>query len=201
MPDFSFESRYEGVVAGVDEAGCGPWAGPVVAAAVILNQDDVPQGLDDSKKLSAKRRDVLFDAIMQTAQVGIGVVSVEEIDRINILQAAKTAMQKAVSSLPSTPTIALIDGNRPVKLHCESHCIVKGDSISLSIAAASIIAKVSRDRLMRELASQHPHYGWDRNAGYGTAEHQNAIANFGITKHHRRSFAPIRRVIEESLDA
>lgn len=199
MPDFALEARYSGkIIAGVDEAGCGPWAGPVVAAAVILNPENFPEGLNDSKKLSAKKREALFQPIKEMAQVGVGIVDVHEIDEINILQAAKAAMQRAVADLPIAPEVALIDGNRPVKLPCETQLVVKGDSLSLSIAAASIIAKVTRDRMMQQLAAEFPHYGWEKNAGYGTAQHQAGLAIYGVTKHHRKSFAPIRKLLEVS---
>lgn len=196
MPDFSIESEYSGQIAGVDEAGCGPWAGPVVAAAVILDTKNMPQGLNDSKKLSAKRREALFQPIIDSSQVGVGVVDVHEIDQMNILQAAKYAMQLAIKNLSIVPDIALIDGNRAVELPCQSRLIVKGDSISLSIAAASIIAKVTRDRIMQALAEEFPDYGWEKNAGYGTAQHQAALAQHGVTQHHRKSFAPIRKLLQ-----
>ncbi len=196
MPDFSIESEYSGIIAGVDEAGCGPWAGPVVAAAVVLNQENFPLGLNDSKKLSAKRREALYQPIIESSKVGVGIVDVQEIDKRNILQAAKYAMQLAIKDLGFIPDVALIDGNRAVELPCQSRLIVKGDGISLSIAAASIIAKVTRDRIMHLLSQEHPHYGWERNAGYGTAQHQRGLAEHGVTEHHRRSFAPIRKLLE-----
>ena len=198
MPDFSIENEYQGLIAGVDEAGCGPWAGPVVASAVILDPSNLPLGLNDSKKLSAKKREALFEPIMTSAKVGVGIVDVEEIDEINILQAAKMAMKRALSKLPLQPDVALIDGNRPPELSCKVRAIVKGDGISLSIAAASIIAKVTRDRMMQELALKYPHYGWERNAGYGTAQHQAGLATHGVTIHHRKSFAPIKKLLAAS---
>ncbi|MCI5048915.1 MAG: ribonuclease HII [Rickettsiales bacterium] len=198
-PDFSIESQHSGIICGVDEAGRGPWAGPVVAAAVIWHELDCPiTGLNDSKKLSAKARATLYDQIMQHADVGIGEASTEEIYALNILAATKLAMMRAIESLNATPTTALIDGNQPPKHdHVTMIPVVKGDSKSLSIAAASIIAKVTRDRYMQQLCEKHPHYGWSNNAGYGTKQHQEAIAEYGITEHHRRSFAPIRRYLED----
>ena len=198
MPDFSFEQRYPNrLVCGVDEAGRGPWAGPVMAAAVIWPQDATPPaGLDDSKKLKPAQRDALFEAIYRDAMVGIGQASVAEIDALNILAATKLAMQRAVSALPMAPTIALIDGNQPPKLPCETLAIVKGDSHSLSIAAASIIAKVTRDRLLCELDVLHPGYGFAQHAGYGTPQHMQALQRLGPCPAHRMSFAPIRRILE-----
>jgi ribonuclease HII len=194
MPDFSFEDQHNCLVAGVDEAGRGPWAGPVVAAAVILDRNNFPQGLDDSKKLSAKKREALFDPIMETAIVGIGQASVEEIDDINILQATLLAMQRAVDNLDPQPGHILIDGNRLPKMEISAETIIKGDGRSFSIAAASIIAKTFRDQIMTELAQSWPDYGWERNAGYGTALHQQGLNLVGISPHHRKSFAPIRKI-------
>ncbi|MEQ8193916.1 MAG: ribonuclease HII [Rhodospirillales bacterium] len=199
MPDFIFEQQYTGIVAGIDEAGRGPWAGPVVAAAVVLNVEtlppDVRDGLDDSKKLSPARRETLFAALPACASIGVGMAEVEEIDRLNILQATLLAMTRAVGALDAVPDHALIDGTQAPQLVCPVSCIVKGDSKSLSIAAASIVAKVSRDRLMAGLARAFPAYGWERNAGYGTAEHKAALERFGVTAHHRKSFAPVRKIL------
>jgi ribonuclease HII len=196
-PSFDLEQKLSGLVAGFDEVGRGPWAGPVVAAAVILNPDALPKGINDSKKLSARRREALFDEITATAHVGLGEASVEEIDEINILQASLLAMRRALQNLPVKPDFALVDGNRDPGLKIPTQCIVKGDSLSFSIAAASIIAKVSRDRMMKKLAEIYPQYGWERNAGYGTAEHIKALKLVGITPHHRKSFAPIRESISQ----
>ena len=196
-PDFSFEknSPYQ-PVCGIDEAGRGPWAGPVVASAVVLNPENIPDGLNDSKKLTAKRRDILFDAIIGTAMVGIGCASVEEIDEFNILNATYLAMCRAVEDLPTPPHYALIDGNRiPPYMSCDAEAIVKGDGRSLSIAAASIVAKVTRDRLMVALAQQFPGYGWERNAGYGVKAHQEGLDRLGVTPHHRVSFKPIHKML------
>ncbi|MBM3619023.1 MAG: ribonuclease HII [Alphaproteobacteria bacterium] len=196
MPDFSLESEYQGIIVAIDEVGRGPWAGPVMAAAAILDPSCLPLGINDSKKLSAAKRDSLTAALLECARIEIGIASVEEIDRLNILQATKLAMRRAYDALGVNATIALVDGNQPPQLPCPTRCIVKGDSISLSIAAASIVAKVTRDRHMAQLAKQYPHYGWQTNAGYGTAVHQEGLRIHGITPHHRRSFAPIRALLE-----
>lgn len=212
MPDFSLEQDLEEElrrsgggpgnprVIGLDEAGRGPWAGPVVAAAVWLSPADLPKalvgGLDDSKKLTANARDQLFDELQalgaERAAIGEGRASVEEIDRLNILQASLLAMQRAATALTVSADAALVDGRQIPALACPARPVIKGDGRSLSIAAASIIAKVSRDRSMAALAAAHPGYGWERNQGYGTAEHRAGIARLGITPHHRRSFRPIR---------
>lgn len=204
MPDFTFE--YEAIaeglspVVGVDEAGRGPWAGPVVAGAAILDPGTIPDelrdSLDDSKKLKGDKREHLFGLLEAHAQTGVGIATVEEIDEMNILSATMLAMQRAVASLSPKPGFILVDGNRLPDFACPAEAIVKGDGRSLSIAAASIVAKVSRDRIMCDLAAIHPQYGWERNAGYGTKQHQAGLASFGVTEHHRRSFAPIRKILE-----
>lgn len=201
LPDLKYELGHAPhIVAGVDEAGRGPWAGPVVAAAVILDPAAIPDGLNDSKKLSAARRAALFAALGATARIGVGQASVDEIDRLNILHATMLAMQRAVANLPTRPDIALIDGNRTPDLPCAAEAIVKGDGRSLSIAAASIIAKVTRDRIMAELDTQFPGYGWKTNQGYGTKPHQAGLLRLGVTPHHRRSFKPIHKILcEDSL--
>lgn len=195
MPDLSLESQLGGVVCGIDEVGRGPLCGPVIAAAVILDPTKLPQRLrdrlDDSKALSKRLREELAELVPQTALIGFGEASVEEIDRINILQATMLAMRRAYDCLGRTADHALVDGNRPPDLPCPVRCVVKGDSLSLSIAAASVVAKVRRDALMSELAVLYPGYGWERNAGYGTAEHLDALKRLGPTPHHRRSFAPV----------
>ncbi|MGB0497493.1 MAG: ribonuclease HII [Rubricella sp.] len=196
MPDLSLETAYPGPVCGVDEVGRGPWAGPVLACAVILDPSRVPAGLNDSKKLSARRREALLPAILAHADVGIGRAEVEEIDRIDILAASHLAMCRAIDALAISPATALIDGNRlPADLPCTGVTVVKGDSLSLSIAAASIVAKVLRDREMADLARAFPGYGWERNAGYGTAEHRAGLKSLGVTPHHRRSFRPIHNIL------
>ena len=198
-PDFRFESQALAAgatrVAGVDEAGRGPLAGPVVAAAVQLDPGRIPPGLDDSKKLTAAARARLFDLLMSVAQVAIAQASVEEIDRLNILRASHLAMERAVAGLGGVE-VALIDGNLiPAGLSCRAQALVGGDARCLSIAAASIIAKVTRDRIMVDLAQQFPGYGWDRNAGYPTAAHREALLRLGVTPHHRRSFAPVHKAL------
>jgi len=198
MPDLAMETQIGGIVAGVDEAGRGPWAGPVVAGAVILDPERIPAGLNDSKKLSAKKREALFDLLMTDAIVGIGEASVEEIDRLNILQATFLAMTRAITALSPAPAHLLIDGNRcPKNLPCAATTVIKGDGKCLSIAAASIVAKVSRDRIMAGLDATFPAYGWARNAGYGTAEHRQALDLVGVSPHHRKSFAPIHRLMTQ----
>ncbi len=182
---------------GIDEAGRGPWAGPVVAAAVIL--DFVPEGVDDSKRLSARRREALFARITATAPFGIGIASVAEIDELNILQATFLAMRRAVAALKTAPAFALVDGNRiPPGLPCRAEAIIGGDGICASIAAASILAKVTRDRIMAELSQVHPGFGWERNMGYGVPAHIEALKHLGLTPHHRRSFRPIHNILWEA---
>jgi len=195
MPDFSIEHNYKGVIAGIDEAGRGPWAGPVVAGAVILDQGNYPEGLNDSKKLTEKKREFLFEELQKFACIGVGIASVEEIDNLNILNATKLAMSRAFEDLATRPDVALIDGNQPPALPVTTEYVIKGDSKSLSIAAGSIIAKVTRDRMMQDLATEFPHYAWERNAGYGTQAHQDGLATHGITIHHRKSFAPIKKLL------
>ena len=205
MPDMAFETRAAEAgrtrVAGIDEAGRGPWAGPVVAAAVVLDVAVVPtgllNGLDDSKRLSRARREVLFAAMGRElgVSIGLGRATVAEIGRFNILGATLRAMARALAALDGTPDLALVDGTQAPVLPCAVECVVKGDSRSLSIAAASIAAKVTRDRIMAELAARHPGYGWERNAGYGTAEHQDALERLGVTPHHRRGFKPIIKIL------
>jgi ribonuclease HII len=194
-PTFKIENGFSGLVAGVDEAGRGPWAGPVVAAAVILDRDRVPEGVRDSKTISEKRRSEIAAAIWASARVGVGVASVDEIDAMNILSASLLAMARAVANLPTPPTIAIVDGNIKPKLLCPAYTVVSGDALSLSIAAASIIAKTTRDRMMKELDRDFPHYGWRRNKGYAAPAHREALKRFGVTPHHRRSFAPIHNML------
>jgi ribonuclease HII len=197
MPDFAHELRHHpGLVAGVDEAGRGPLAGPVVAAAVILDRDDCPDGLNDSKQLTAARRAVLEVEIRARAVCfGIGIATVEEIDELKILWATMLAMTRAVEALGRDCAHILVDGNRCPKWRHASTAIVAGDAKCLSIAAASIIAKETRDRMMVEAARTHPHYGWDTNKGYGSARHLAALREHGPTPLHRRSFAPVRQMM------
>ena len=184
------------LVAGVDEVGRGPLAGPVTAAAVILDPDAIPEGLNDSKKLSAKRRAALAEVLYQVADVCVAHASVREIDRLNISQAAHLAMLRAVDGLKQTPGYLLIDGNRmPRGLQIPAETIVKGDAKALSIAAASIVAKVARDQIMVDLAQQHPGYGWEQNMGYPTKAHKSALLELGVTPHHRSSFAPVHNIL------
>ena len=228
MPDFSHERRARGIVCGIDEAGRGPWAGPVVAAAVILlpapertrespsayesNNPRAPQNvrdslahlppeliesLDDSKRVAPARRVELAALLEECAARGlvrfaIAAASVAEIDRLNILAATHLAMARAVASLGLVPDLALVDGNRAPRLPCPVECVVGGDGLSLSIAAASILAKVTRDRLMARLAARYPSYGWQQNMGYGTRLHREGLWRHGVTPHHRASFAPVR---------
>ena len=194
VPDLGREGRLPQPVAGVDEAGRGSWAGPVVAAAVILDPQEIPEGLDDSKKLSPARREDLMAQLMNVARAGVGCVGVGDIDRLNILEATMLAMARAVEALPVAPAHALIDGDRVPALACPATAVVRGDATCLSIAAASIVAKVTRDRIMTDLSLGFPDFGWQRNAGYGTREHASALERHGPTPHHRRSFAPVARM-------
>jgi ribonuclease HII len=201
MPDFSLEAEAGGIVCGIDEVGRGPLAGPVLAAAVVLDAARMPAGLlnsiDDSKVLSAAARERCFHLLLDHAVIGIGAASVFEIDSINILEASLLAMRRAVQRLAVRPDLALVDGNKAPLLPCPVRTVIGGDAKSLSIAAASIIAKVTRDRALRYLAGRYPGYGWERNAGYGTAEHRRAIVTLGVTPHHRRSFAPVRQALAD----
>jgi ribonuclease HII len=194
-PTFEIEDTFEGPVAGVDEAGRGPLAGPVVAAAVILDRQCTPAGLRDSKTLSEKRRRDLAGALWKTAHIGVGIASVAEIDRLNIAQASLLAMTRAVASLPVKPALCIVDGNLKPRLTCPAYTVVKGDSKSLSIAAASIVAKTTRDRMMRELAREFPQYCWESNKGYSVEAHIEAMELYGVTPHHRRTFAPVYNML------
>jgi ribonuclease HII len=201
MPHFIYESRYlktmAGPVCGVDEAGRGPLAGPVVAAAVILDRRRIPKGLNDSKQLDAETREALFPRIIEMAiAVGVGEASVDEIDLINIRQATHQAMARAVRALAVAAEFALVDGNDAPALPCKCDTLVDGDARSVSIAAASIIAKVTRDRLMARLHDEHPGYNWRNNKGYGTPEHYQGLRLHGVTLHHRRSFGPVRNLLQ-----
>jgi ribonuclease HII len=197
-PDLALERKYGGLIAGVDEAGRGPWAGPVVAAAVVFTGKP-PVGVHDSKQLTAGVREALFPKIQAVAHIGIGILEVEAIDELNIYHATHAAMCEAVKNLPSAPSAVLVDGNRHPKFDMPAEALVGGDSLSMSIAAASIIAKVTRDRIMHGLAGTFPAYGWERNKGYGTLEHAVALKRHGTTRHHRRSFRPVweRALLED----
>ena len=198
MPHWKLERSVEGIVIGVDEAGCAPLAGPVVAAAVVLDRK-IPRRLarriDDSKKLPAEEREKIFARLPDHAQIGVGQASVEEIEQINILRAAQLAMRRAVDSLGVTPALIIVDGNRLPGFSFPTRCVVGGDGISLSIAAASIVAKVTRDREMKSLAESFPGYGWEHNVGYPTPEHRAAIQRLGLTPHHRRTFRAVYEVL------
>ena len=205
-PDLSLERAAGGLVAGIDEAGRGPWAGPVVAAAVILDagrlSHELATGLDDSKKLSPGRRAALFAALAGHARIGIGRIGIGAasaplIDEINVLAATMRAMGRAVAALGVVPDFALVDGNRLPELPCPARAVIGGDGKSLSIAAASIVAKVTRDRIMAALAARYPGFGWDTNAGYGTARHRDALEALGVTRHHRRSYAPVHKILSQ----
>ena len=191
-------------ICGIDEAGRGPLAGPVVAAAVILDRTRIPKGLNDSKQLREQDREALYPRILEMAvAVGVGEASVDEIDLVNIRQATHLAMARAVRALPVAAAFALVDGNDAPALPCKCDMLVKGDSRSVSIAAASIIAKVTRDRLMALLHDHHPVYGWRQNKGYGTPEHLTGLRAHGITVHHRKSFSPVHHILygDESGDS
>ena len=208
MPHYIFESRIlakmGGPVAGVDEAGRGPLAGPVVAAAVIFERKRIPKGLDDSKLMREAAREKAFAAIMKMALcVGVGEASVDEIDIVNIRQATHLAMARAIRALVQAPVFALVDGNDAPALPCRCDTLVGGDGRSVSIAAASIIAKVTRDRLMASLHDAFPVYGWRTNKGYGTEAHLKALNRHGATPHHRRSFSPVHNILygDKSVDS
>jgi len=196
LPCFRIEREFAEPLAGVDEAGCAPLAGPVVAAAVILDRKRFPRGIDDSKKLPEPRREALYAKLQRVAQIGVGIASVEEIDQINIYWARMLAMVRAVEALGIVPAMVLVDGNRCPKWEHRSHAIIAGDAKCRSIAAASIIAKVTRDRIMARHALDHPGYGWEHNRGYPTPEHIRALDTHGLTPLHRRSFAPVRERLD-----
>ncbi|SFR00855.1 ribonuclease HII [Poseidonocella sedimentorum] len=205
-PDFSFETAllHQGLdrIAGVDEVGRGPLAGPVTAAAVILDPSAIPRGLDDSKRLGPKRREALYADILAVAEVGIGHATVDEIDRINILQASHVAMIRALAALANRPDHALIDGHiLPKGLNLPARAVTRGDGRCFSIAAASIVAKVTRDRIMWDLAQQFPGYGWETNKGYPSKSHKLALRDLGVTPHHRRSFRPVHNILYQEQSA
>ena len=194
-PDFSLENQHKGRIAGVDEAGRGPMAGPVVAAAVVLDQKNFPNGLNDSKKLSEHRRDILYEHLFACAQIGIGMAEPEEIERINVLAATMVAMERAVLNLAVRPDLVLVDGNRQPNLAINTKTIIKGDQKSLSIAAASIIAKVTRDRIMKYADIRFPGYGFAAHKGYPTVAHRHALSKIGPCPIHRYSYAPVKAVL------
>jgi ribonuclease HII len=204
---FERAARKQGheIIVGIDEVGRGPWAGPVYAAAAIVDTRKIAKkglsALDDSKKLTAEAREELFERLKEGAIVGVGWASVEEIDKLNILWASMLAMQRAVAALPVVPQYALVDGNRAPELPCPCETIVEGDARSFSIAAASVVAKVTRDRIMVELAREYPEYRWESNKGYGTPDHRDALRRLGVTPHHRRSWYPVfNRLNQLTLD-
>lgn len=204
MPSFEIEQQYlHKRIAGVDEAGCGPWAGPVVAAAAVWQNTELTHNvislIDDSKKLSKTKREKIFDILMELPKsvfdFGVGQASVAEIDSINIGKATGLAMCRAVANLSSMVEVVLVDGIRKPDLQAEIMTVIKGDQISTSIATASIIAKVTRDKIMEKLSDDFPVYGWMQNAGYGTKQHQEALTQYGITEHHRKTYAPIAKLV------
>ena len=200
FPTYKYEEKlklqgYSNIV-GVDEVGRGPIAGPVFAAAVVLDPNHIPMGLNDSKKLSAKKRNLILSEIMKHADVSVGSASEREIEETNILQASHLAMVRAINGLQRRPDHVLVDGNLiPRDLDISATALVKGDARSVSIAAASIVAKISRDFVMCDLGQQFPGYGWEKNAGYPTTEHLKALQDLGITPHHRRTFRPVRNIL------
>jgi ribonuclease HII len=198
-PCFKIEREFPTPLAGVDEAGCAPLAGPVVAAAVILDREKFPRGIDDSKKLDLETREAIYGRLLKVAVIGVGICSVEEIDQINIYWARMLAMTRAVAALPQEPAWVLVDGNATPRWERPSKAIVAGDARCRSIAAASIVAKVTRDRIMAEHARDYPGYGWETNRGYPTPEHIRGIAALGITPLHRRTFARVREQLEVQL--
>ena len=204
MPDFSVEDKKRQLdfsnIAGVDEAGRGPWAGPVYSAIVILNRNCIPEGINDSKKISEKKRIELYEEILINHEYGIGFASPDEIDQLNILEATFLSMRRALENLIIKPDYILVDGNLSPSFNIPHESIIKGDSISISIAAASIIAKVERDKFMLNIDNEHPEYKWKKNKGYGTKDHQNALNAHGVTKYHRKSFSPIRKILSLSAD-
>ena len=197
-PCFKIERLHAAPLAGVDEAGCGPLAGPVVAAAVVLDRDKFPRGIDDSKVLTADVREAIYQRLRKVAAVGVGIASVEEIDTLNIYWARMLAMRRAVDALGVDPATVLVDGNACPRWERPSKAIVGGDGKCRSIAAASIVAKVTRDRIMVELDAVHPGYGWVSNKGYGTPDHRRALARLGPCGAHRRSFAPVRAILSRA---
>ncbi len=205
MPDFVLEDSVSGLVAGVDEAGRGPWVGPVVAGCVVFLSRDVNpfllENLNDSKKISKKKREKLYEILLEEREKGnllaeVGVASAKEIDEKNILNATFEAMKRAISNTGVKPDLVLIDGNRvPKEFNYNAKAVVKGDAKSYSISAGSIMAKVYRDKLMEEMAKVYPNYGFEKNAGYGTKEHIDALKKYGITPEHRKSYAPIKEFL------
>jgi ribonuclease HII len=198
-PCFKLELPYPQPLAGVDEAGCAPLAGPVVAAAVVLDREKFPRGIDDSKKLDLDAREAIYVRLQKVARIGVGMASVEEIDQINIDWARMLAMSRAVEALGFEPAWVLVDGNATPRWQRPSKAIVAGDAKCRSIAAASIVAKVTRDRIMADYSRDYPGYGWETNRGYPTPEHIRAIGTLGLTPHHRRTFSKVRERLEQEM--
>ena len=198
-PCFKLERDHPMPLAGVDEAGCAPLAGPVVAAAVVLDREKFPRGIDDSKKLDLETREAIYARLMRQARCAVGLCTVEEIDRLNIYWARMLAMARAVEALGFEPAMVLVDGNALPRWQRPSKAIVAGDAKCRSIAAASIVAKVTRDRMMAEYAETHPGYGWEHNRGYPTPDHRKALRELGPTPLHRRSFGLVRQMLERGL--
>lgn len=188
------------MLAGIDEAGRGAWAGPVVAAAVILDYTRIPEGITDSKQLPSEKREIIYGCLRACAKIGVGIVEVGDIARLNILRATLLAMERAYEALGVSAEAALIDGTMPPRLPCAVRTVVKGDNICLSVAAASIVAKVTRDRLMVDLHGKYPAYGWNRNMGYGTQAHQRALEQHGATPYHREGYSPVAALRQECLN-
>lgn len=197
-PSLKLEKTFSGIVCGIDEAGRGPLCGPVVAAAVIVTGSKRIRGVNDSKKLTEEAREELYARIINVSAYGIGQASVEEIDQYNILGATKLAMRRAYDALPMQAEYALVDGNQLPDLPCQMKYVIDGDALCYSIAAASIVAKVTRDRILRELAVEFPQYNWHSNKGYSTPCHIEALDKYGVTRHHRRSYAPVRQRMAEA---
>ncbi len=197
IPNLDYEEQLFGNIAGIDEAGRGPLVGPVVAAAVIIDKSNIIDGINDSKKLSANQRQTIYDKIITSYPYSIGIASVKEIDELNILRATKLAMKRALAQLPLQPDHILVDGNIKLETNIPIQSIIGGDRISISIAAASIIAKVHRDQLIIKLHDEFPQYNWQKNKGYGTKEHLAAITQHGISKYHRRTFSPAKDMISK----
>ncbi|MCL6682344.1 ribonuclease HII [Sphingomonas alba] len=198
-PCFKLERDFPMPLAGVDEAGCAPLAGPVVAAAVILDREKFPRGIDDSKKLDLETREAIFGRLQKVAIIGVGICSPQEIDQLNIYWARMLAMTRAVAALPQEPVFVLVDGNATPRWERPSKAIVAGDAKCRSIAAASIVAKVTRDRIMADYAREYPGYGWERNRGYPTPEHIRALDALGLTPIHRRTFSKVRDKLEATV--
>jgi len=197
LPNLDIENNHTGIIAGIDEVGRGCYSGPVLACCYVLDRHKIPHGINDSKKISTKKREIIYNQIKDTATYGIGMCSVEEIDKLNILQASLLAMQRAYEQVVSKANIdiALVDGNKLPTLPCKMQAVIDGDAKFVSIAIASVIAKVTRDKIMDGLHIKYPHYAWDKNKGYGTKAHRDGLLTHGVTEYHRKSFAPIAKLL------